>query len=1093
MEELIAPPRALDVQQFAKARATELLSLHSALRTRKRKASQQPDGNSSLGNADCTSTLGNTGGTSTHTDGDGDGNGQLNDSGLSNTFAPLPRHLRRRTSSYVRRHRPLPWLYKRKKNPCITHSSLYVRPKKRRKQRQKKSRLLQQNPSLDSRKGPSHEFGSSWNGHQFAGLASRLDSDGIAIDSSFTQRLPRDFDAAMSPLTPAIFQQDLQDALDVQQQSDRAWDGSLSFQGSGTGGISSVNISAPNIFFHLGSSGEAVLENIEVAGALTHVGCIVSEDKSADFASSQAAQQEVVPMSEDDIAPSVQEGSHEVQQDSVVNGESSVCLMVDDVTGFACHTVQEDSTEHISTEEDHAPTCIDGVLSEIQMGTFQVQDIKTKKKKMCRSLRRLLEFKPGGSFISSDGTWRLGTHVWHAKRFTMEKIWGYRIPLGRHGRGHGSRAVLRWSKSKALLHDCSFMNAIQLIGSVEKICEVLRPVLELPQGMDSYLSGAGSFSGEYFTTAILGHVGHASPGIICPAIMMWKPTMPEISSSTCTAEKVESLQERNLWLWVHAAAFEEAYQVLKDICFQVNKHMKEERVECVSRKGDLGRLDLIGEGAFAVLQKVLFPICRDSQGKCIKLEQLTDVLNSKQINGKAVVHLEVSDPRLKENERSLALDPVCISPVAVFNDRGSKAENFRVEGNKIAETDVEYEQENLNTYTGEGTHYKKKVDALWACGPNSAKPEFEQPMREKFFSRMRHANRLDSFGLTEIAKNNNALERRKNLSRRFACPVILLKHEHEEASACCWSLILPINWISAFWVPLVFAGGHVIGTRERHWLYTNAGSPTFPDDFPDCKAYADTKADKSLQAAQVLCKRLNEMGPRMPEQIHACVQEDAVQVPLVHSPSMSCPRDEDKTQCVAGPEYSCFVARTAEQLVSYLQMTQQTGLLLFPARTHTATKFRGLGSRLHEGTVVWRPKLQNLPTIQCSQAVCVLRVCLRPFCRGVVKLGAKVYVPTSEDYLVWCCKRNASETSVSGERSSEKALGYVTSMAPRGSKVSAAIAFCDAAELASARQRQWVDTTWNRKGGIFLMFCNERSTTFRPGLASICIEGGPDI
>ncbi|MCO5602505.1 hypothetical protein L7F22_056638 [Adiantum nelumboides] len=616
--------------------------------------------------------------------------------------------------------------------------------------------------------------------------------------------------------------------------------------------------------------------------------------------------------------------------------------------------------------------------------------------------------------------------------------------------------------------DCSFISAIQLIGSEEKICQVLRPVLELPEGMGSYLqAGQGSFSEGYFTTAILHHVNQIFHGIICPAIMMWKPVMPEVSIFSCTEKSSEILQERNLWLWVHAAAFEEAYQMVKDICFQVNGHKNKERVVCVLRKGDLGCLDLTGEGSFAVLQKVLFPIYRDSQGKCIKLEQLTDTLKSKQANRTAVVHLEVSDPRLKENERCLALDPVCISPVAVFDDRCIKAKDFTVEDNETSERVMEHVQETLNTTNGEEAHYNTRIEALWACGANSCKHKYEQPLTEKFLSRMRHTDRLDAFGLAQTAKSSRMLERRKTLPHRFSCPVILLKHEHEEASACGWSLILPLSWISAFWVPLVFAGAHVIGIRESHWLCTNVGSPAFPDDFPDCKAYSDKRAAKSLQATEFVCKSLNMVGQ---EQIHVSTQEDAVQ----------------------GLDYSYFVARTSEQLVCYLQMTHQTGLLLFPVQKHTLTKFRRMGSHLREGTIVWRPKPQNQRTAQSSQTVCLLRVCLRPLCRGVVKAGAKVYAPTSEDYSVWCCKERESGASVSRVCRSED-LGYATSMAPHGSKVSAAIAFCDATALGFARQRQWVDTTWHKKCEVFLMFCYQGSTTLRPALASICIEAGPDI
>ena len=53
---------------------------------------------------------------------------------------------------------------------------------------------------------------------------------------------------------------------------------------------------------------------------------------------------------------------------------------------------------------------------------------------------------------------------------------------------------------------------------------------------------------------------------------------------------------------------------------------------------------------------------------------------------------------------------------------------------------------------------------------------------------------------------------------------LFLKLTRENFFMSRWSVILPLTWISsAFWVPLVFAGGHVIGVRERHWLHTDVG------------------------------------------------------------------------------------------------------------------------------------------------------------------------------------------------------------------------------------------------------------------------------
>lgn len=54
-----------------------------------------------------------------------------------------------------------------------------------------------------------------------------------------------------------------------------------------------------------------------------------------------------------------------------------------------------------------------------------------------RRVRRRYELKnnPENGFCTSgDGTKRLRTHVWHAKRFSLTKLWGYHLPLGLQGR-----------------------------------------------------------------------------------------------------------------------------------------------------------------------------------------------------------------------------------------------------------------------------------------------------------------------------------------------------------------------------------------------------------------------------------------------------------------------------------------------------------------------------------------------------------------------------------------------------------------------------------------------------------------------------------
>ncbi|KAJ0558990.1 putative ribonuclease P [Helianthus annuus] len=80
--------------------------------------------------------------------------------------------------------------------------------------------------------------------------------------------------------------------------------------------------------------------------------------------------------------------------------------------------------------------------------------------------------------MSGDGTKRLRTHVWHAKRFTMIKRWGFHLPLGLHGSGKGSRALFKWlHNGTTVVHDASYFSAVQLQGSQDSILSILSTVM----------------------------------------------------------------------------------------------------------------------------------------------------------------------------------------------------------------------------------------------------------------------------------------------------------------------------------------------------------------------------------------------------------------------------------------------------------------------------------------------------------------------------------------------------------------------------------------------------------------------------------------
>ncbi|OWM80050.1 hypothetical protein CDL15_Pgr010028 [Punica granatum] len=176
-------------------------------------------------------------------------------------------------------------------------------------------------------------------------------------------------------------------------------------------------------------------------------------------------------------------------------------------------------------------------------------ELKTQEKLPRRVRRRNeLRMNPQSGFSTSgDGTKRLRTHVWNAKRFTMTKLWGFHLPLGLHGRGRGSRALLKRCREGVVVYDASYHLAVQLEG---------------PE---------------------LHHVGEPTGRPICPVICIWRPLNEknlensELDYSdnghTEPRDSEGSKLFRQLWVWIHASAFGEGYNALKSACQkELKKH-----------------------------------------------------------------------------------------------------------------------------------------------------------------------------------------------------------------------------------------------------------------------------------------------------------------------------------------------------------------------------------------------------------------------------------------------------------------------------------------------------------------------------------------
>ncbi|CAL1404604.1 unnamed protein product [Linum trigynum] len=743
-------------------------------------------------------------------------------------------------------------------------------------------------------------------------------------------------------------------------------------------------------------------------------------------------------------------------------------------------------------------------------GVSSVDNERGNERRVPRRVRRREELRknPEHGFITSgDGTKRLRTHVWLAKRFTMTKLWGFHLPLGLHGRGKGSRAALRWFKEGAVVHDASYHSAVQLEGPEDSLLSVLRMVL-VP---------------SFYGNAMLHHVGQPTSQAIAPLSYLWRPS-PVVSGgkggnehSSMEGDMLQSSEpccsSRQLWVWLHASAFTEGYDALKFAC---QKQMNDGNVSitCCSLEGQLAKIEVMGAKASQLLQRILHPISGTnseppcSLKNCSFVEDQHDSQLFKSstpehdiLSGSSLLYLTVKDPRCLHDNRTA--DPSESSPpnnVVDIEAKENAEELFLLPDSKP-----------------EGTSHISEKN-IWDVRVGDT-----IPIDEPVLCLEKHQMRRDY-----ICVNDPKLGMPKACTKvqgSRSCPTIVLKNHNKKGQPLGWSIIVPVSWARIFWNQFVSKDAHAIGLREKQWIACEVGLPYFPSDFPDCNAYWSLKiAEGTSTSKKEELKPLAVRSFKVPipppwKTVRASLGEkfNLLQV-AVHS-------EKD----TVSSQLNGFVARTSNLMMDILKEIQGDNLFLFPQVPNSDSRL--LASMKDEIEVGNGVDGCSKPRNYDHHKLCFLRVLLSTFKEGVIEEGAVVCAPLASDISLWT-KRKSSFSNVasysgtgrlqnldfklqvpdssvisyfqkhsSGDwdlqipqdpavmESHRWPIGFVTTGFVRGSKKPTAEAFCEAMLLSCLREEQWKEIpVEERRKEIYVLVRNLRSSAYRLALASVVLE-----
>ncbi|XP_015890689.3 ribonucleases P/MRP protein subunit POP1 isoform X2 [Ziziphus jujuba] len=702
-------------------------------------------------------------------------------------------------------------------------------------------------------------------------------------------------------------------------------------------------------------------------------------------------------------------------------------------------------------------------------------------------------------------------------------------------RGRGSRALLKWFRHNVLIHDASYHVAVQLEGPEDSLLSILRMVL-VPSPLVHIDDISHSVkSGVIYNNAMLHHVGAPVSKPVAPVIYMWRPcqnTDTEVAhdSEGCNKPEITECYSsfRQLWVWIHASAFREGYGVLKFAC---QKEMDERGIliNCISLEGELARLEVMGLKAFQLLQKTLNPVTQISENSRhsvskaddnTKVKRFSVLENEEHVSSNAVLSLTVMDPRTLRNGKKTAdaLESESTGVEAVIPRDG-------IDEQCASEEISHKDNKSLSLLCSEpgGDRVLSGRD-LW-----DARSGISPPVEESILCKEKHDLQKNFFCLGD--PTSGTLNASTDVQCSRYCPILLLKNKNQKGLDIGWSIILPLSWVRAFWIPLVSNGAHAIGLREKHWIACDVGLPYFPSDFPDCDAYSCFKATEA--AASNLQEELRPPAIR-PLKVPIPPPWDGVQITLNRGfikegdPQVCTEHDSDSllpnSECadcnvkLRGNLLDGFVARTSCMLTDFLNEIQGNHLLLFPNKI--ADRNTSILKVVKSGDVPGQSQ-NRITNIIYNGKLCLLRVTLHAYSRGCFEEGAVVCAPFLTDISSSTSRSENIEgglqipqsavTSYFKEQSSGKwelqipeddndnishrwPIGFVTTGFVRGSKKPVAEAFCEAVLLAQLRQVQWNEmSVKRRRKEIYVLVRNLRSSAYRLALATIVLEQHEDV
>lgn len=388
----------------------------------------------------------------------------------------------------------------------------------------------------------------------------------------------------------------------------------------------------------------------------------------------------------------------------------------------------------------------------------------------------------------------LETHIWHAKRFRMLNLWGYRIPFTTNDKRY--RASYKAVKSHCMLQDMSYYGCIEISGPIDVLKKEFTRIVakEVKPSIiaQCYLSGAREGTADIFKTDSYPYEAIAN------VTFLWKISHNESD-------------KKSLWIFTHPAAYRDILNEMiglfqatssrdSNLMVRNPKYENEEsHVSIVELKDTLNRFRLTGTLVNGVLAKALKAASCDSEKNWLQ-----DLLTENDFYKKS--HLQQVEVYEKFKTTFSTEFPVhCIIGLNIDDPRANRFIISKDEENKCFQRNVDLPE-------------LSSASALW-----------EKDLRDDLTKTMITSAQLCKLRNQKQLVPSIASSLEKNLQ---PIPIILIHRPGKEMTnlACGWDLIVPAGYGLSVWLNLIKFGAKAGGWKEHEMIMSEIGKAVFDPD-----------------------------------------------------------------------------------------------------------------------------------------------------------------------------------------------------------------------------------------------------------------------